>query len=112
MNRKGLGFLSCLLAMPLCAKMLPGIAAEPMTASVLAGIVLGLAYLLIRPVLRLLTFPIGCLTLGLSYFVIDCALIMALHLLVPGFTVAGLEWAALAALLVDGLCLITGGAKP
>ena len=51
------------------------------------------------------------MTLGLSYFVIDCALILALDALVPGFTVAGLEWAALAALLVDGLCLITGGAK-
>lgn len=111
MNRKGLGFLCCLLAMPLCAQMLPGISAEPATTSVLAGTVLGLAYLLIRPILRLLTFPIGCLTLGLSYFVIDCALILAVDHYVPGFTVAGIEWAALAALVVDALCLITGGAK-
>lgn len=111
MNRRGIGFLCCLLAMPLCAQMLPGIRAQSMSAAVLAGAALGVAYLLIRPVLRLLTLPIGCMTLGLSYFVIDCALILALDALVPGFTVAGLEWAALAAFLVDGLCLITGGAK-
>lgn len=109
MKRRGLGFLCCLLAMPLCAQMLPGITAQPMTSAVAAGTVLGIAYLLLRPVLRLLTFPIGCLTLGLSGFVIDCALILLLDFLVPGFSVAGLEWAALAALLVDGLCLAAGG---
>ncbi len=111
MNRKGIGFLCCLLAMPLCAQMLPGIQAQPMSAAVLAGAALGVVYLIIRPILRLLTLPIGCLTLGLFYFVIDCALILALDAWVPGFSVEGLEWAALAALLVDGMCLIAGGAR-
>jgi hypothetical protein len=32
---------------------------------------LGIVYLLVRPVLRILTLPIGCLTLGLFGFGLD-----------------------------------------
>ncbi|MEG0146211.1 MAG: phage holin family protein [Clostridia bacterium] len=110
-TRKGLAFLSCLVTVPLSVKMLDGVTATPLRAAVLAGALLGVAYLLIRPVLRLLTFPVGCLTLGLSGFLIDCALIMALPRFVPGFAVAGFEWAALCALLVNGVCLIAGGTR-
>lgn len=108
MRGKWLGFLSCLLSIPLCARLLDGISADSMRDALLAGTVLGLAYLLVRPLLRLLTFPIGCLTLGLSGFLIDCGLILCLARYVPGFHVAGPEWAALAALLVNVLCLVAG----
>lgn len=108
-KRKWLAFLSCLLALPLCAEMLPGITAHPLSSAVVAGALLGAAYLLLRPVLRLLTLPIGCATLGLSGFAIDMALILLVARYVPGFSVAGLPWAALTALLVNGLTLITGG---
>ena len=110
-KRKWLAFLSCVLAMPLCATMMPGVYAQPLSSAVVAGTLLGILYLLVRPLLRLLTFPIGCLTLGLSGFVLDAGLIFVLHQFVPGFGVAGFEWAALCALLVNGLCLITGGTK-
>ena len=108
-GRRGLTFLICVLSMPACAKILEGVTAQPPQTAVLAGTLLGLAYLLLRPLLRLLTFPIGCVTLGLSGFVIDCALILLMDAYVPGFSVDGILWAALCAALVDGLCLIVGG---
>lgn len=110
-GRKWLAFFACVLTVPLGARMLPGVSADPMTAAVAAGAVLGVFYLLLRPILRLLTFPIGCLTLGLSGFIIDCLLIMALGYFVADFHVDGFIWAALLAAIVDALCLVTGGAK-
>ncbi len=110
-GRKWLAFLSCVFAMPLCTQMLPGISADPVSAAVLAGALLGVIYLVVRPVLRLLTFPLGCLTLGLSGFMIDTALILLLARMVPGFSVAGVEWAAMAAFLVGALTMITGGIR-
>ena len=110
-NRKWLAFLSCVFSVPLCATMLPGVSAQPLSAAVLAGALLGVLYLLVRPILRILTFPIGCVTLGLSGFLLEVGLIMALTQVVPVFYVAGLPWAALCALLVNGICLITGGTK-
>ena len=62
-------FLCCLLAVPTVA-MAMGV--YPMDAgldvlkpALLVGALLGLAHLVLRPVLRLLFAPIGCLTLGL-----------------------------------------------
>ncbi|MBR2572264.1 MAG: phage holin family protein [Clostridia bacterium] len=111
MKRIGLAFFSCLLTVPLCVQMLPGITAEPMENAILAGALLGFAWLLLRPLLRLLTFPIGCLTLGISGFITDCALIWLMAYLIPGFEIQDLFSLALAALLVDGVCLIAGGGK-
>ena len=59
-------FLCCLLAMPTCAYMLEGIQAESLKEAVFAGTLLGVAHLFLRPALRILSAPIGCLTLGCS----------------------------------------------
>lgn len=61
----------------------------------------GPAYVLIRPLLKLLTLPIGCLTLGLFGFVIDAGLILFCARLFPGFSVDGFGWALAAALFIS-----------
>ena len=102
-------FLACILSMATLPYILPGVtAAEPMQA-VAAGTLLGLAYLIIRPVMRILTLPVGCLTLGLFNLVIDVALIWACGQLIDGFQVAGIMDALLSAVLVNSICAITGG---
>lgn len=103
-----LTFLACMLAMPAAVAMLPGIIADSSQQAVLAGALLGFAHILLRPVLRILSAPIGCLTLGLSGFVIDVALIIACDYFVPGFTVASWTHAVFAAVLVNFLCLFAG----
>ena len=77
-------FLCCVLAVPTCGVMvgdltLPAQWSEATLALLrpwlLVGTLLGIAHLLVRPILRILSAPIGCLTLGLFGLVIDVALI-------------------------------------
>ncbi len=112
MGRKTLTFLCCLLAVPACCKLMaPHIVADSLETAVLAGALLGVAYLLVRPVMRILTIPIGCLTLGTFGLVIDGALFMALPHLVQGLHVESFLWAMIAGFLVNCMCLAVGGSK-
>ncbi len=64
-NRYFFVFLCCLLAVPICVYALGLLTAnEPYTA-LLAGTLLGAAHVALRPILRLITKPLGCLTMGL-----------------------------------------------
>ena len=104
-------FMCCVLAMATCPYLLPGVeAADPMSA-VAAGTLLGLAYLIIRPVMRVLTLPLGCLTLGLFNLVIDVGLIWLCGEMIDGFQVATLLDALFSALLVNAVCAVVGGFK-
>ena len=108
-SRLTMMFLSCLLMTYASSEMLPGIHAETAAAALMTGAVLGLAYIVLRPVLRLLALPVGCLTLGLSGFVIDTVLLMICAQLIEGFSVEGLIWAAAAAIMIDIVAVIAGG---
>ncbi len=102
-------FLCCVLGVPTCAKILPGIAAADVTASLQAGILLGLAYLLLRPALKLLTLPIGCLTLGLTNFAIDVGRLYGCAYFIEGFSVESVVAAIGAALLINAISAFAGG---
>jgi len=102
-------FLCCIMAMVTCPYLLPGITVSDPVQSVTAGTLLGLAYLIVRPLMRLFTLPIGCLTLGLFNLVIDVALIWGCGYLIEGFEVAGLLDALLASVLINSICAIVGG---
>ncbi len=108
-GRTFITFLCCVLALPTCTYILPGVSAVDASAAVSAGVILGLGYLLLRPLLRILTLPVGCLTLGLFNTVIDVGLIYLSDYLIEGFSVEGLVPALLAAILVNSLCAIVGG---
>jgi len=110
-SKKGgawLVFLACVLAMPTAVALLPGIVADTPQQAVLAGALLGFAHLLIRPVLRIISAPIGCVTLGLFGLVIDVALIYSCDYFVEGFAVIDWTHAIMAAVLVNCMCLIAG----
>ena len=108
-------FLCCLLAVPTVA-MAMGV--YPMDAgldvlkpALLVGALLGLAHLVLRPVLRLLFAPIGCLTLGLFGAVIDVGLLYGCAAMVDGFEVPGLLYAVLTAFTINVLCAVAGGRR-
>lgn len=102
-------FMCCVLAMTTCPYLLPGIHAADVTSAVAAGTLLGLAYLIIRPIMRILTLPIGCLTLGLFNLVIDVGLIWLCGEMIDGFQVTTILDALFSALLVNAACAIVGG---
>ncbi|MBR3505312.1 MAG: phage holin family protein [Clostridia bacterium] len=102
-------FLCCLLGVPTCAKILPGIVAADVMASLQVGVLLGAAYLVLRPGLKVLTLPIGCLTLGLTNFAIDVGLLYGCAYLIEGFSVESVVSAIGTALLINGISAVAGG---
>ena len=108
-------FLSCLLSVPTVACIMYGTPEKidfPTFAPLLAaGTVLGLAHLVLRPILRLITAPLGCLTLGLSGTAIDIALIYLSAYLVDGFRVPGFLYALLTALTINAVTAFVGARK-
>ncbi len=111
-SRSWLVFVCCLLALPTSVYLLEGgISAVSPQHALLAGALLGVAHVVLRPVLRLISLPLGCLTLGLFGFVIDVALIYGCDYLVEGFEVLSFPYAMIVALFVNVMCLIVGGRR-
>ena len=108
-------FLCCTLAVPTVAIMFGvyegQLTLELLKPALVTGALLGVAHLVLRPVLRLLSAPLGCLTLGLFGMVIDVGLLYGSSLLVKGFEVPGLLYAVVTALVINGVCAITTGRR-
>ena len=102
-------FLCCVLGVPTAAQILPGIAAVDAMAALQAGILLGLAYLLLRPLFKIAAMPLGCLTLGFANFAIDVGMLYGCAYLIEGFAVNGIVDAALTAVLINVTGFIAGG---
>ena len=97
------------VALGVTAWLLPGIAVEDWTALLVGSAVLGLINATARPVLKVLTFPITILTLGLFLFVVNGLSFMLAAWLVPGFSVGGLGWAILGAIVVSFISWLLSG---
>ena len=113
--RRTLVFFTCLLAVPTMACILYGTPAQfdlPTFLPLLkAGAVLGVAHLVLRPLLRLITAPLGCMTLGLSGTAIDIALIYLSDRFVDGFHVPGFLYALLTAILINSVASLIGARR-
>ena len=95
------------LALYLAARWVTGISFEGKWWELLmAGLVLSVINLILRPILLLVTFPILIITLGLFYFVINGVILLLLPLFIPGFRVEGILPAIIGALVVSLVNLI------
>jgi putative membrane protein len=81
------------------AYLMPSVTIQSFGAALIGALVLGFANAVVRPILVLLTLPVTVLTLGLFIFVINGIVFLGVTKLVPGFDVAGLWPAILAAIL-------------
>ncbi len=103
-------FLTCVLAVPTVYYIMY----RPVTRDwhdwlplLRMGALLGAAQLILRPVLRLLSAPLGCLTLGLSGTVIDVGLIYLCASYTQGLGHApGFLYALLTALSINFVCAV------
>lgn len=113
--RGTLVFLTCLLAVPTVSHLLYGIPgkldAEAILPYLLPGVLLGIAHLILRPLLRLITAPLGCLTFGLSGMVIDVGLIYLCAHFIADFHVPSPAYALITALFINTIAAIVGGRK-
>lgn len=87
------------LALLAVAYLMPSVSIQSFGAALIGALVLGFANAVVRPILVILTLPVTVLTLGLFIFVINGLVFLGATKLVPGFDVAGLWPAILAAIL-------------
>lgn len=69
-----------------------GIAFESVKSLFIAGLVLGIVNVFVKPVLLLLTLPLTIVTLGVFVLVLNALMLLLVAWLVPGFVVSGF-WA-------------------
>ena len=80
-------------SLAIVAYLFPGIELSGLGAALIAPIVIGLVNATIGLILKIITFPISILSLGLFLLVINALMLQLAAYLVPGFYVAGF-WSA------------------
>jgi putative membrane protein len=89
------------LAVWIVAHVVPGISVSGPVAALIAALVIGLVNATLGFVLKILTFPLTLLTLGLFWFVINALMLELTAYLVHGFQVRGFEAAFLGAIVLS-----------
>lgn len=88
------------LAVFIGASLVPGVNVEGYGTAIIAAILIALANATIGFILRLLTFPVNFITLGLVSFIISVLMIMLVANVMDGFQVSGFWAAAFLAIVV------------
>lgn len=89
------------LAVFLTAMILPAVHVDGFGWAMLAGLVIGVVNATVGTVLRIFTFPLNLLTLGLMSFIITVLMVLLASWIMGGrFQVDGFWWAAVFALVV------------
>lgn len=88
------------LAMLLGSYLVPGVRIDGFGTAIIAAILIALANATIGFILRLLTFPINFLTLGLMSFIITVLMILLVDSVMSGFNTSGFFAAAFLAIVV------------
>jgi putative membrane protein len=84
-----LHWLISALSLMIVAYLFPGIQLQGLGAALIAPIVIGLIKATIGLILKIITFPLTILTLGIFWLVINALMLQLAAALVPGFYVAG-----------------------
>jgi putative membrane protein len=100
-----LHWLLSALTLILLSRVVPGFYVHGLVHAIIAALVIGLLNATLGLLLKIVTFPLTILTLGLFLLVINAVMILLASHLVPGFHVAGLVPALFgaAALAVVGM---------
>ena len=105
------------IAIMLAVKFVPGIVySGEWWGMLLVGVIFGLVNTFIRPFIKLLTFPLLILTLGLFTFVINALMLLLTSLLSAefalGFHVTGFKAAFLGSLVISLVSMVLGCLMP
>jgi putative membrane protein len=89
------------------AKLVPGISVHGAVAALVAALVIGFINATIGLLLKIITFPLTLITLGLFWFVINALMLeLASALLSPGFQVRGFFAAFIGAIVLSVVNLL------
>jgi putative membrane protein len=77
------------LAIGIVSQVVPGFMVDGIMAALIAAVVIGFINATLGLALKIVTFPLTIVTLGLFWFVINALMIELASMFVPGFTVTG-----------------------
>ncbi len=100
-----LRWLLAACALLLVAYVYEGVQLRSFPSALIAAAVIGLFYMLLRPVLVMLTLPVTVVTFGLFLFVINALLFWAAASVLDGFYVSGF-WAALLGSIIYSVIML------
>lgn len=89
------------LAIYLIARYTGFVTVENTKVAVFAALALGLLNTLVKPILKLLTFPINFLTFGLFSLIINGFILTIVPIFIQGFKVQSFWYGVIAALLIS-----------
>ncbi|HEY0054168.1 MAG TPA: phage holin family protein [Pedobacter sp.] len=96
------------VAVALAAYLLPGVQVNGFVSAIIAGVLIALANATIGTILRLLTFPINILTLGIMSFIITVLMVLLVDSLMSGFNTSGFFSALIFALVLAVIKMVFG----
>jgi putative membrane protein len=96
-----LNWILSALAVWIVSRVVPGIYVSGLAAALIAALVIGFINATIGLLLKILTFPLTLLTLGLFWFVINALMLEFASALVPGFQVRGFFAAFVGAIVLS-----------
>ena len=101
-----LNWLLSALAVWIMAQVVHGITVEGATAALIAALVIGFINATLGLFLKVITFPLTIVTLGIFWFVINALMLELAAALVPGFRVRGFMAAFLGAIVLSVVNLL------
>lgn len=96
------------IAVSVAAFIVPGVHVDGFLSAIIAGILIALANATIGTILRLFTFPINILTLGLMSFIITVLMVLLVDSLMKGFNTTGFLAALIFALVLSVIKMVFG----
>src|SRR5262245_60925529 len=96
------------MALIVVALIVPGFEVTSFTSALVAAIVVGLVNAPLGVILKVLTFPLTIVTLGIFWFVINALMLKLAAGIVPGFTIRGFLPAFLGAVVLSLINIVKG----
>ena len=101
MLRLLLNWLMSAISLLIVTRVVPGFIVRGFSTALLAAIVIGLVNATLGLLLKILTFPLTVLTLGIFWLIINALMLMVASAFVPGFKVQGFIPAFLGAIVLS-----------
>jgi putative membrane protein len=101
-----LNWLLSTVALLVVTRIVPGFEISSFWVALLAAVVVGVINATIGFILRIITFPLTIVTLGLFWFVVNALMLKLAAGLVPGFSIVGFFPALLAAFVLSIINLL------
>jgi putative membrane protein len=101
-----LNWLLSTLALLLVSRIVPGFLINSFGTALLASVVVGFVNATLGFLLKIITFPITIVTIGLFWFVINALMLKLAAAVVPGFTINGFLPAFIGAIVLSVINLL------